>query len=125
MNDFYLPFQFALTHGWQIGLTIGGCVLTLGLADELGLLRPWPLPVILGGILSLMILEAYPYAWTLGKYIGVVLWVVMAGAAYCMPLLTPNLANQTPKTVWDYFTAPTPVEPQPDEQQPNASDAYR
>lgn len=116
MNDFYAPFQFALAHWAQITLTIGGCVLALGLADEFGLHRPWPLPVILGGILSLMIVEAYPYAWTLGKYTGVMLWVVIASVAYCMPLLAPKNPESARKTVWDYFIPSNGVEPQADEQ---------
>jgi len=125
MSDFYEPFQFALAHWWQIALTICGCALALGLAHDFDLHRPWPFPVILGGILSLMIMEAFPYAWILGKYIGVVLWMLMACAAHCMPLLAPKNADQARKTVWDYFTTPNGMEPQADEQRPDAPGTQR
>lgn len=125
MNDFYEPFQFALVHWWQITLTICGCALALGLADDFGLHRPWPLPVILGGILSLMIMEAFPYAWILGKYTGVVLWVVMACASYCMPLFAQKNSALPRKTVWDYSNEADPSNPESHEQRSDATRAYR
>jgi len=125
MNGFAEPFQFALAHWAQIILTICGCALALGLADEFDLHRPWPLPVILGGILSLMIMEAFPYAWMLGKYTGAVLWVVMAGIAYCMPLLTQKNPERSHKTLWDYFTTPNEMASQTDEQRSDLSGTYQ
>jgi hypothetical protein len=112
MNHFYEPFQYALALGRQITLTIFGCALALGLAHDFGLHRPWPLPVILGGILSLMIMEAFPYAWTLGKYTGVAMRVLMACAAYCMPFFAQKNAETRRKTVWDYFNEVDPTDPQ-------------
>ncbi len=68
MNTLQEPFLFALDRWWQISLTVLGCVLSIRLAYYFGLNRPWPLPVILGGIQAHMIMEAYPYAWTLGPH---------------------------------------------------------
>lgn len=103
MNGFYEPFQFVLAHWWQLVLSILGCALALSFSADLGLQRPWPFPVILGGILSLMILEAFPYAWMLGQYTSVVLWVVMACAAYAMPWFEEKYQEGQRKTIWDDF----------------------
>lgn len=103
MNPIQEPFLFALDRWWQISLTVLGCVLSIRLAYYFGLNRPWPLPVILGGIQAYMIMEAYPYAWTLGPHTGTVLWVFMACLIYGLAQLEARNPAIPSQTIWDYF----------------------
>ncbi|MEZ4614709.1 MAG: hypothetical protein R2867_04225 [Caldilineaceae bacterium] len=53
---------------WIILLTVLASGIGIAVADYLGINRPLPpFSVALGGILSFMVMEAYPYAWTLGN----------------------------------------------------------
>ena len=82
MDLFLEPFSIALAHWWQIKITIIGGVAAICLTDYLDLSRPWPLSIMLGGILSLMIKDAYPHAWILGQMTPVVLWVILSCMSY-------------------------------------------
>lgn len=103
MDAFYEPFAYALDRWWQIGLTILASSAAILLADFFGLTRPWPFPVVLGGILAYMILEAYPYGWVLGEFAGIGLWVVMSLMVHLLPYWTKRLSSLDTRTLWDHF----------------------
>ena len=97
------PLTYIVDHWWQMALMIFGCALAIVLADVMGLNRPWPLSVILGGILAQLILEGYPCAYLiLGDYTIVPLWAVTACMVYFSPAFLARRAGPT-ASVWDYF----------------------
>lgn len=103
MDTFAEPFNIALAHWWQIGLTIIGCAAAIGATDYFGLNRPWPLSVILGGILSVMVMEAYPHAWNLGWFAPVGLWVTLSCMTYYLPELNQQWDGLGAASLWDFF----------------------
>lgn len=103
MDLFFEPFQIALDHWWQIGLAIVGCVAAICLADYFDLNRPWLLPVVLGGILSQFVMEAYPQAWQLGRFTPVALWVALSCMSYYLPELCHRLQGFNSTSIWDFF----------------------
>ena len=103
MNHFFEPFASALAQWWQLGLTMLLCASALAAIYHFELCRPWPLPVILGAILSLMICEAYPHIWILGQFVPVVLWVILATLAYFLPELGALLDEGGHNSIWNYF----------------------
>lgn len=97
------PLIYVTDHPWQMALMIFGCALAIVLADVMGLNRPWPLSVILGGILAQLVLEAYPCpAVVFGDFIIVPTWAVMACMVYFVPRTVPQ-PSKAAKSVWDYF----------------------
>ena len=98
------PVEYALTHWLSMSVMVLGCALAIVLAQLLELNRPWPLSVILGGILAQLIMEAYPCAWLiLGDYTIIPTWAVMACMAYFLPSTLPPRATEAARSVWDYF----------------------
>ena len=98
------PLIYVFDHWWQISLMIFGCAFAIFLADVTGLNRPWPLSVILGGILAQLIMDAYPCAWLiLGDYTIIPTWAVMACMVYFLPGALPPKATAAARSVWDYF----------------------
>ena len=88
---------------WAIALTIVASSASIVCADYLGINRPWFFSVALGGIISLMIMEAYPYAWTLGDYTHIVLWVALSCMVHLLPQVSQGKSSTPHKTIWDYF----------------------
>lgn len=97
------PFICFVDRWWVVALTILACSASIVCADYLGINRHWFFSVALGGIMSLMIMEAYPYAWILGNYIHIVLWVVLACMAHLLPQVARGKSSPPHKTIWDYF----------------------
>ena len=98
------PLIYVIDHWWQIALMIFGSAFAIVLADVTALNRPWPLSVILGGILAQLAMEAYPCArLILGDYTLIPIWAVMACMVYFLPgALSPKTAGAA-RSVWDYF----------------------
>ena len=88
---------------WIILLTVLASGIGIAVADYLGINRPLPFSVALGGILSFMVMEAYPYAWTLGNGAHIVLWVVLSCTTYLLPHMVAQTSGHSPQTIWDYF----------------------
>jgi hypothetical protein len=88
---------------WAIALTIVASSAAIVCADYLGINRPWFLSVSLGGIISLMIMEAYPYAWTLGDYTHIFLWVALSCMVHLLPQASRGRSSTPHRTIWDYF----------------------
>ena len=104
MSIIHEAFALALNHWWQISFTIIACSVSIVAAEYLGLTRSWWFPVGLGGVMSLMILEAYPYGWLAGDYIHIPLWVILSCMSYLLPaFFSRQGTNQRPKTIWEYF----------------------
>ena len=98
------PLTFVLTHWWQMGLMIIGCAVAIACADFWGLTRPWPLSVILGGILTQIIGETYPCPQlVLGSYTFIPVWVIITCATYFLPMIAAKRASFPKSTIWDYF----------------------
>lgn len=96
-------YSCLIDRWWIIGLTILASSLSIVGADYLGLNRPWPLSIVLGAILSFMVMEAYPYAWTLGNGAHIVVWVVLSCTTYLLPQIVAQSSGHSPQTIWDYF----------------------
>ena len=97
------PLTYIVDHWWQIALMIFACSSAIFLADVSGLNRPWPLSVILGGILAQLILEGYPCAYLiLGDYTIVPLWAVTACMVYFLPAFLARRTNPAVQ-VWGHF----------------------
>lgn len=103
MNSFFEPFALALTQWWQLSLTMLLSAAALAVIYHFELCRPWPLPIILGAILSLMICEAYPHIWILGAFAPVVLWAILATFAYFLPELGSLFDDNGHNSLWNYF----------------------
>ena len=98
------PVEYALTHWLSMSVMVLGCALAIVLAQLLELNRPWPLSVILGGILSQLVVEAYPCAQlVLGSYSFIPVWALLSAFAYFTSDLAASSTSTPPPSLWDYF----------------------
>ncbi len=96
------PTRYVIEHWWQIGITCLVCGAALFAADEFELNRPWPFALALSGILSFMILEAFPCAGELGWFGVAFLWSSLGCMSYFMVGQNQGRGARSPK-IWDYF----------------------
>ncbi|MEZ4678186.1 MAG: hypothetical protein R2932_28615 [Caldilineaceae bacterium] len=106
---------------WIILLTVLASGIGIAVADYLGINRPLPFSVALGGILSFMVMEAYPYAWTLGNAAQIILWIVLSGMAHALPQLVNGKDNSAHGSIWEHFEEVNSIHDKPDQMHNGAS----
>jgi hypothetical protein len=106
-----------LDRWWVIGLSVLASALAIVSADYLGINRPLPFSIALGGIMSLMIMEAYPYAWLLGNATHIILWIALASMAHALPHLINGSTDTTHNAIWDHFEEVDAVQTEDERQQ--------
>ena len=105
----------------MIGLSVLASAHVIVGADYLGINRPLPFSIALGGIMSLMIMEAYPYAWLLGNATHITLWIALASMAHALPHLINGNSYTTHNAIWDHFEEVDAVQTEDERQQSQSS----
>ena len=66
--DTITVLNLMLENWWSIGLTMVGCSLAAVFSWWLGLNKPFPLSIILGGIQTFMLVEVLPFVYLPGDW---------------------------------------------------------